>query len=401
MKILHVIPGLTRERGGPSSVLQSLVAAQARMNHEIAVVTTDQGVRHGEEPIALEPSVHLKRCPVWGSDRLAYAPTVSQVLREIIPRSDIIHIHSIFTYPVHTALREAMKYGVPTIIRPCGQLHPTCVARSSYRKRLYLQLFGKMVRSACDAWHYTSARESDESWPHDGSPSFVAPNGIESDSFEIEYDEARARVNVDYPELDNAPYVLFLGRIHPIKRLDVLLPAFLRGAPEHFKLVIAGPDESGLRAKLSLEYLSGRNAARVLWLDTVDGASKIALLAGAELFALASEHENFGLAALEALAAGTPTLLSPHVDIAQAVVEAGLGYTAPLDIDSWAHKITSLLQTTLDRGQRKQAKAWAIENYSWSRIARQVTSQYRWVQMGCPARHKALLGPIEDDPLHV
>src|SRR5207245_24431 len=98
-------------------------------------------------------------------------------------------------------------------------------------------------------------------------------------------------------------------------RLDLLLQAFLAGAPREFKLVVAGPDECDLWPTLAARFLKPSLAARVVRAGTVTGRAKIALLAAARLFALPSEHENFGNAALEALAAGTPVLLSPHVDL--------------------------------------------------------------------------------------
>src|SRR5205823_3603659 len=119
---------------------------------------------------------------------------------------------------------------------------------------------------------------------------------------------------------------LFLGRLHPKKRVDFLLEAFLDAAPQECKLVIAGPDECSLWKPLAARFLSDTAAARrVLRMGTVSGKDKVALLAGAALFALPSEHENFGIAALEALAAGTPVLLSPHVDLAESVLAADLG----------------------------------------------------------------------------
>jgi glycosyltransferase involved in cell wall biosynthesis len=337
----------------------------------------------------MEPSkeVTVQRLRVVGPDRVAYAPGFARAVRQRLRDADIVHVHSIFTNPVHVALRESQAAAVPTVLRPCGLLHPYSLARSRWQKRAYLGLWGKMVRRACTAWHYTSENEATESWPRDASPRFVLPNGIEAAEHDLDRDEARARVARMWPALGRAPYVLFLGRLHPKKRLDLLIEAFLAGAPRDYQLAVAGPDEGALWQTVAARFLGGAEAAaRVHRLGTVRGEEKVALLAGAHLFALPSEHENFGIAALEALAAGTPVMLSPHVDLAGAVTTVGFGYRVPLDSQTWTRQLRKVLaepDRLVETGER--ARAWVREHYDWRRIAGELEHRYQWVMAGCPA----------------
>jgi glycosyltransferase involved in cell wall biosynthesis len=331
--------------------------------------------------------VTVRQLPVLGPERVAYARGFAAAARVVLGEADVAHVHSIFTYPAHVALREARALKLPTIVRPCGQLHRYSLRRSWWQKRAYLTFCGKLVRSACRAWHYTSENEAAESWPWDNSPRFVLPNGIEPTEYAIERKQARAAVAASLTELGGSAYVLFLGRLHPKKRLDLLLQAFLAGAPPDFKLVVVGPDEGKLWDALKAEYLVDSSAERrVLRLGTVTGSEKSRLLAGACLFALPSEHENFGIAALEALAVGTPVVLSPHVDLAEAAMPEGIAYTAPLDCELWKQLFASLLADpeSLEK-HAEEARAWACENYSWSHIAIELTRHYEWVTAGCPA----------------
>jgi glycosyltransferase involved in cell wall biosynthesis len=399
MNILHVIPGLTWERGGPSTVVHALAGHQAEAGHRVCILTTDQGARHGERPVELPGSVEVERRRVWGLDRVAYAPGFARAIRERLRTSEVVHVHSIFTYPVHVALREALAAGVPVVLRPCGQLHPYSLGRSRWQKRAYLAFWGRMVLRACSAWHFTSDQEANASWPSGGSPRFVVPNGIEPVEYEVEREQARDCVGRFLPGLQGAPYVLFLGRLHAKKRLDLLIEAFLAGAPRAFRLVIAGPDEGGLWNGLQARFLRDTDAAgRVLRLGMVTGREKTLLLAAASLFALPSEHENFGVAALEALAAGTPVLLSPNVDLADAVLAAEVGYTAPLTVSAWSERLASILADAEGPGRMaERARHWVAENYGWSRITEELIEHYRWLIAG--GRQEAAAGLVSSPPL--
>jgi glycosyltransferase involved in cell wall biosynthesis len=248
-----------------------------------------------------------------------------------------------------------------------------------------------MLRRACNIWHFTSNRESAESWPWDASPRFVLPNGIEPDDYAIDRNEARAIVRRSWPELTDAPYVLFLGRVHRKKRVDLLLEAFLDAAPHDFKLVVAGPEEDNLWKPLAARFLRGAGAARrVLRVGTVAGPVKRALLAASALFALPSEHENFGIAAVEALAAGTPVLLSPHVDVAEAALAAGVAFTAPLEIGAWRQRLATLLADPAGLANLAPiARQWVKEEYSWCRISSRLIQQYQRVLGGGSCLHES------------
>jgi glycosyltransferase involved in cell wall biosynthesis len=378
MRILHVIPGLTRERGGPTAVVQALARHQAAAGHDVIVLTTDQGARNGEHAAELAPAVRLERHCVRGPDRLAYAPGFRAAVRGHVHGCDVVHVHSIFTYPVHVALQEAFAAGRPVVLRPCGLLHPYGLRRSRWVKRGYLALWGDMVRRACSVWHYTSDQEAAASWPRSGRH-FVLPNGVEAAEFAIDRTAARHCVWDRWPQLEQRPFVLFLGRLHGKKRLGLLVESFLAGAPESHRLVVAGPDEEGIWPPLRQRLLAEPAAARrVHYVGGVAGGEKAALLAGADLFALPSEHENFGIAALEALAAGTPVLLSPHVDLVKAVEAVGCAFVAPVAASAWAARLADLLA----RPERlaalaEPARAWAAERYSWAGLTADLLQQYQ------------------------
>jgi glycosyltransferase involved in cell wall biosynthesis len=431
LHILHVIPGLTRERGGPSAVVQALVKHQVAAGHAVTVLTTDQGARRGEQPVELAAAARVCRLAVRGPDRVAYAAGFRKAASDEIRAADIVHVHSIFTYPVHITLRLARRAGVPLVLRPCGMLDRYSLRRSWAAKGAYLQMWGRMVRRACTAWHYTSANEAAQSWPWEPIRHFVLPNGVDPAEFAVDGAAARAAVRQRWPDIGDAPYALFLGRLHRKKRLDLLLEAFAQAAPAGCKLVVAGPGaiaECGMRnadlpiadcglriadsqagqdpqseihnpqlpaAEKGTGIISADGSAvedtvrraemkpvpfsAVVRIGMVGGADKANLLAAARLFVLPSEHENFGIAALEALAAGTPVLLSPHVDLAADATAAGFGAVAPLDVRTWAEQLSERLRQPEDEEKRRATRAWVAEHYAWEKIAARLEAEYERV----------------------
>jgi len=361
------------------------VAALARQQvaggHNVRILTTDQGERSGEEPLVVA-GVDVERLAVIGPDRPAWSPGFPMAVRRRLGDTDVVHIHSLFTYPVHAALRECLRTRTPTVLRPCGMLHPYSLRRSGFAKSVYLRLWGSLVRQACSAWHHTSTNEAEASWPGGEMPGFVLANGVDPTSFEMDLPRARGIAARLHPDLEANPFVLYLGRIHPKKRLDLLLESFADATPANWRLAVVGPDECGLWPELFARHLGvPSQAARVIRLETVQGEEKTALLAAAEYFALPSEHENFGNAALEALAAGTPVLLSPNVDLTEAVGDAGdaiLGRTVPSTTIAWRMALSEASANSgKTPGQVAARRAWVRANFSWSHINERLIGHYQ------------------------
>lgn len=377
MRVLHVIPGLTNERGGPSAVVDFLTRQLTRLGIETTVLTTNQGLRNGEHSTPLHPSVRRIDTSVVGPDRVAFAPSFRSLLRTELKKSDVVHIHSIFTHPIHVTLREAFAQRVPVVLRPCGLLHPYSLTRSRVAKSLYLSWNRKLIGSACTMWHYTSHRERDQSWKPRQSTGFVLPNGIDVNSLTIAPEDARQVIGENWPELVGRRFLLFLGRLHAKKRLDLLVDAFLQSRAADHRLVVAGPDECGLWKSVQ-KRIPDSERGRIIRIEMVSGERKKALLNGADFLALPSEHENFGIAALESLAVGTPVLLSPFVDLGESFSNPAVCETIPLDTCAWTERIIARFNRGSPSDQERQAlRARIAGDFSWDSITRKLVDHYR------------------------
>src|SRR5207237_6015303 len=126
------------------------------------------------------------------------------------------------------------------------------------------------------------------------------------------------------------PIVIFLGRIHSGKGLELLIPAMAMLKRRDAMLVIAGPD-GNFRAQADALIAQHRLAERVIFTGLVTGADRLAALADADLLALPSYHENFGLVVIEALACGTPVVVSDQVGLRPEITAQQVGALVPND----------------------------------------------------------------------
>jgi glycosyltransferase involved in cell wall biosynthesis len=163
-----------------------------------------------------------------------------------------------------------------------------------------------------------------------------------------------------YPELQGKQLVLFMGRIHPKKGCDLLIEAFakvLHGQPA-WHLVMAGPDQVGWQKKLMDQAEQLGIASRITWTGIIDGTVKWGALRAAELFALPSHQENFGIAVAEALAAGVPTLISTRVNIWREIESDRAGLVSEDTLEGTCELLRSYSQ--MFAGERQAMRQAAV-----------------------------------------
>jgi glycosyltransferase involved in cell wall biosynthesis len=163
-----------------------------------------------------------------------------------------------------------------------------------------------------------------------------------------------------YPELRGKKLALFMGRIHPKKGCDLLIESFAKVLAEHseWHLVIAGPDQVGWQKKLQQRAELFGVAPRITWTGMISGVTKWGALRAAEVFVLPSHQENFGMVVVEALAAGTPTLISNKVNIWREVLADGAGLVAEDTLSATCGCFSSYLEMPEEKKlfMRQQAR---------------------------------------------
>ncbi len=383
MRLLHVVPTYLPawRHGGPIASVHGLARELVARGHAVCVLTTN---RNGpetmpvpvDEPVDVD-GVEVRYFPVAPPARLARSPGMKRQFPAALADSDLLHVHSVFLWPPSAAARAARRAGIPYVVSPRGMLVPNLFAlRGAIRKRLWLALEGRRMLRRADVIAATSDLEAGEAIHLvRGLPRVeVVPNGVDLPDLASEPAPSPAVAAA----LARQPFLLHLGRVSWKKGLDRLLPALAR--LDGVTLAVAGPDEGGESARLARLARAAGVADRVLFLGPVAGDDKEALLRGATLFVLPSHSENFGNAALEALARGVPAAVTPEVGLAGAIVEADCGVLVPADPELWERTLVRVLADGERRREMGEAGIrMAREVFSWPAVAARMEEVYETI----------------------
>jgi glycosyltransferase involved in cell wall biosynthesis len=200
-------------------------------------------------------------------------------------------------------------------------------------------------------------------------------NGIDSEEFRELPPPGAFRRKAGICDSDRL--IVFLGRLIPRKGADLLIEALPRLACDKTRLVIAGPEaEAGY-----LDFLHTKARAlgvehRVLFTGALYGDEKRALLADASVFALPSRYENFGNVAAEAIACGTPAIVSDHCGIAPLISQRA-GLVTSYDSGAVAQTVNDLFENANLYQRLKAGCPQVAEEISWDKL---VTGMQRFYE---------------------
>lgn len=326
MNLLRVIATVDPRAGGPVEGMRRANHILAESGTGVEVVCTDapeNARKHaGDEPWP----THGLGPPKFGT--YAYARKLRPWLDANLPRFDAAIVHGNWQYHGLAASRACRRAGVPYLVYPHGMLDPwfnRAYPLKKWKKRLYWWWGEHPVLRHAAAVLFTCEEErrlARQSF----RPYRVRERVIGYGTRPPEVGERSA--NTASPAGER-PYLLFLGRIQEKKGLDLLLgayAAFRREAPDPPDLVLAGPEQQPAFARRLRDGFPGEG---VIWAGTLEGPAKWRALAEAEALVLPSHQENFGLAVAEALATGTPVLISDKVNIWREIREGGAGLVEP------------------------------------------------------------------------
>lgn len=384
MKFLHVAPFLAPAGGGLTEAVAGLAAALRDAGHECAVAAPSNA-RFPVSGIFRERGLDVATAPLRGPGLLGFAPGWSALVSRLAAQADAVVLHSLWTGSVFAAGRAAFRSGAKVVYAPHGCLLPVRLACLRLPKIAAAALFQRRHLRRADLLLSMSDYETDSfrAWGLD-NPVCTAPCGLDTASLRGPCDPAAFRRRVGVPP--DAKILLSLSRLQFIKGIDILIQAFAALDAQDWHLVLAGPDERGTRA--GLERLARRSGAadRIHFAGDVRDAEKRAAFAAADLFALASRGENFGITVAEALMSGVP-VVTTDLTAWNFLASADGGWIARAgSVPSFRDALQAAISAGDDarRASAAVGRGWVERNCSWEQQARSLVAALESTPTGNP-----------------
>lgn len=379
MKILQTIGGFTAESGGTSTCTYDLIRSINAIEPCVDLLTPEARARYrlmgtGEDWI--KTTAYDYRTPY------VYSPNTKRFLRE--SDYDIYHANGLWMYSNHITCAVAREKHRPYIITPHGMLYPDALKRSYWKKwPLKVLHFNKDIMQAT-CIHATCNKEAEfiRQFGYKGNIA-VIPNPCFIPDFADELYAKKCNLFMGCSLPKNFG---FLGRLHPIKKIENLLYGFQKilsvdtTVSPASQLIIMGKGDNAYEQFLCSEVKRLGLGNRVKFLGFVSGREKYEALAGLAALFVPSDFENFGMIVTEALSVGTPVMASLGTPWEELNRER-CGWWVDRSVDSVANVMREVLampiEQLIDMGER--GRRLVVEKYEASMVARQMIGLYEGI----------------------
>jgi glycosyltransferase involved in cell wall biosynthesis len=378
MKILRSIHTVNPALGGPIESVKQSSSTLMRRGHDVEIISLDAP----DDP-------WVRDCPVKvhalgpGRSSYGYAPGFVSWIKERHATYDAVIVQGIWQYSSFGVWRAVAGTSTPYFVFPHGMLDPwfkRTYPLKHVKKLLYWPWAEYRVLRDAAAVFFTSEEErrlARESFSFYRCNEVVVNYGTAAP----EVDLARAREDFfqRFPQLRGKRLLLFLGRLHEKKGCDLAIAAFANvlhsaAADPSLHLVIAGPcagEKYLAQLKLLAAAVSCRDSRNspVTFTGMLAGNQKWGALSAADAFILPSHQENFGIAVVEALACGTPVLISKEVNIWREIDADQAGYAEKDDLAGTVRLIERWFGTAEDdrAGMRENARKCFADHFEINR----------------------------------
>jgi glycosyltransferase involved in cell wall biosynthesis len=369
------MPNVSRAFGGPTESLIGYTQAATTQGLDVHVAAPDVSAEDATWLRRQLPEATFHGFAAAGRHAYVVAPGLWAWLGRAGSSFDVVHVHGLFNPVSSLSARVSVARGYPTVMRPFGTLSRYTFSRRSALKRLYFRWIDRPALQQAAALHFTTEAEEEEARRLPlafGDRAHVVPPPWRGSTAPPDLNAKAER-----------PTVLFMSRLHPKKNVSGLIEAWRHVVDAHpdAQLWIAGDGDAAYVERLHDAVADYSLSDAVSFLGFVQGDEKARVLRKAWAFALPSHQENFGVAVLEAVAAGLPVVISPEVQLRAFVDAHDLGHVADRhDPAALASALDHLLTDAAFRARVATAGPQAVATtFALDRIGQQLAALYQRV----------------------
>lgn len=382
MKVLHVVDSLAPHMGGTARAPLDICAGMAERGDDVLLVSTVTALEDvsylAQEYKQVPIRLFTRRFPRHNFR----SPSLRRWLAANVGRYDLVEIHGVFSFVPLYAAWACTRSGTPYTVRPHGSLDPYDLQKHTVAKRILGPWVFRPFLQCARGLILTSKAEADRLVTFGArTQKFVAPLPVCPAAHRGDGKAFRASRGIPV----NATVVLFLGRIHPKKGLELLIPSLAslkQSFPELWFLLVGAGEPKHLREVEALLREHGL-APWTTRCEFLSGPAKQAAFASSDVFALPSFNENFGIAVVEAMYCGLPVLISTEVYIHDVVAAGNAGTVCETTLDSCRAALVQLLaDEALRRRMGVRGPVVAREHFSQHRAVQILDEVYRELLRG-------------------
>lgn len=383
MKILHVVTYFAPcfSAGGVVNAAYEIAKKQVENGHDVSVYTTDSC----QERLKLKNNYNVdvdgikvfyfKNISNNVKTRLTIDTPISliQYLRKTIDDFDIIHIHEHRHSLAIATHRYAKKNNIPYVLQAHGSVLPF------FQKEKMKEIFDKL-------WGFNILHDADKVFAlTEVEKQQYLKMGVKEENIEIVPLGINLKDYNNLPQMgsfkskynigDDDKLILFLGRIHEIKGLDLLIESFNKIPNDNVKLAIVGGDY-GFKNELDNLINDLNLSEKIIFPGVLTGQDKIEALVDCDIFIMPSRYESFTTSGLEAMACSKPLVLTKNNHI-HTWVNGNVGLTCEFDANELSKCLTKLLNDeSLCARFGKNGRHLIEEKYDWDKVVSQIDDIY-------------------------
>lgn len=377
MKILQVIQYFSPQKGGSVYSVYNLVSRLVKCGHQVTIFTTNSEFAP-QFAGSLAPAEVVTFPSYFGL--LRYSPQMRKALNQRIKEFDLVHLNNYWSYQNIIASHYCRKYKIPYVLSPHGSL--PIMMRGFMRKYLYDRLFGNNILKNAARIIAVSEMEYQQILARKtpANKIRIIPNAVDPSIGKLSVKGVfKRKFNVR----DDERIILFLGRIHSIKGVDLLIDAFanLVKVISGVKLVIAGPDEDYL-VEVQRQVSDLNIKDKVIFTGPLYNEDKYNAFNDADIYVLPSQYEIFAISVLEACAFGVPVIITENIGIVN-FIKGIAGEVVPFRMERLLEALERLLKDDNLRQQYGQNGKKMVEDiFSWDKVIRDYEQIYQEVVAG-------------------